>query len=242
MENLGNRARKGVSLVFYTKFITQGIQFIFGLILARLLSPTDYGLVGMLAIFIALFEMLTDSGFGVAIIQKKSPDSIDYSTVFWFNFVFSLFLYLVLFFSAPAISSFYNNNKLIPILRTLGIVSVLNAFGSVQGKYLNKNLKYESLTKVYMVAFISSSAFAVIFAYLGFGVWSLVLKSLVLALLLNLGWWLISSWKPQFKFSLKSLKQLFGFGSKILGVSIFETLFNNLYSLVIGKYFDAQSL
>jgi O-antigen/teichoic acid export membrane protein len=242
LENLGSRTREGVSLGFYVQIATQGIQFVFGLILARLLFPDQYGLVGMLAIFLALFEMLTDSGFGMAIIQKKTPTAIDYSTVFWFNFIFSLLLYVILFLLSPAIASFYHEEKLVSILRVLGLVSVINSFGSIQGKYLNKNLQYISLSKVYMVSFISGSIVAVIFAYLGFGVWSLVIKSLATASLLNFGWWIVSSWKPQFKFSISSLKQLFGFGSKMLGINIIEVLFNNLYSIIIGKFFNAQSL
>jgi O-antigen/teichoic acid export membrane protein len=242
MEEIGSRTRQGVSLGFYVQIATQGIQFVFGLILARLLFPDQYGLVGMLAIFLALFEMLTDSGFGIAIIQKKTPSEDDYSTVFWFNFVFSLLLYVILFLLAPTIAAFYHEKKLVSILRVLGIVSVINSFGSIQGKYLNKNLKYMSLSKVYMVSFIIGSIVAVVFAYLGFGVWSLVIKSLATALLLNFGWWIVSTWKPKFKFSFSSLKQLFGFGSKMLGINIIEVLFNNLYSIIIGKFFNAQSL
>lgn len=242
MEDIGNKTRKGISLGFYVQIATQGIQFIFGLFLARLLFPAEYGLVGMLSIFLSLFEMLTDSGFGVAIIQKKSPTNDDYSTIFWFNFLFSLLLYFILFFLAPAIALFYHEEKLVSIIRVLGIVCVLNSFGSIQGKYLNKNLLYNSLSKVYMVSFISGSIVALIFAYLGFGVWSLVIKAVATALLLNAGWWYVSSWKPKFVFSISSLSELFGFASKMLGIGFVEVIFSNLYSLVIGKFFNSQSL
>lgn len=242
MENLGNRTREGITLGFYVQVSTQAVQFILGLILARLLFPVEYGLVGMLAIFLSLFEMLTDSGFGTAIIQKKNPSDLDYSTVFWFNFIFSLFLYLFLFFLAPVIASFFNEEKLVSILRVLGLSSILNSFGSIQGKYLNKNLQFKSLSRVYFISSTGASFIAVIFAFLGYGVWALVIKTLSASMMLNLGWWIVSSWKPRFKFSIASFKQLFQFGSKILGTGIIEVIFNNLYSLVIGRFFSAPEL
>lgn len=242
MEDLSKKLRTGVSVNFYTRLLIQISQFAFGIILARLLTPDDYGLTGMLAIFLAFYEMLVDSGFGSALIQKKNPVHIDYNTVFWFNFGISLFLYLILFISAPCIADFYDDDRLILITRVLGLVPVINAFGSIQGKYLNKNLLYKSLSKVGYIAFVGSSIFAVILAYLGFGVWALIYKSIFWAFTLNVGWWIVSDWKPKWEFSFSSLKQLFKFGSKIILNSVFDVIFNNLYSLIIGKYFNPASL
>ncbi|MDK2979470.1 MAG: teichuronic acid exporter, partial [Bacteroidales bacterium] len=123
-----------------------------------------------------------------------------------------------------------------------GVVVIINAFGSIQGKYLNKNLQYKKLTKVYFVAFVGSSIFAVIIAALGYGVWALVVRTLFWAILLNGGWWVVSSWKPKRKFSLKSFKELGAFGSKLLATALFNTFFSNVYSVLIGKLFNAQSL
>jgi O-antigen/teichoic acid export membrane protein len=242
LENLKEKAQTGISLGFVTQISTQAAQFIFGLILARLLTPQDYGLTGMLAIFISMSDVFIDSGFGTAVMRKKSPEDSDYSTVFWFNFLVSIIVYIILFLLAPAISGFYGDERLILLTRVICIVVIVNAFGSIQGKYLNKNMQYKKLTKVYMVAFLGSSVFAVLMAAAGFGVWSLVGKTIILALLLNGGWWMVSSWKPKRIFSIRSFKELGSFGSKILATSIFSSFFSNVYSVIIGKLFNAQSL
>lgn len=242
MDNLKEKAQTGVSLGFVTKTGTLALQFVFGLILARLLTPQDYGLVGMLAIFIALSDVFIDSGFGTAVMRKKYPEPVDYSTVFWFNLTVSILAYGVLFIGAPLIADFYDDTRLINLTRVLGLVLIINATGSIQGKYLNKNMQYKKLTKVYAISFIGGSVFAVGMAALGFGVWALVGKTLFLALLLNGGWWVVSAWKPQKKFSLSSFKELGGFGSKLLATSLFRSFFSNIYSLIIGKLFNAQSL
>jgi teichuronic acid exporter len=242
LENLKEKAQTGISLSFATQTGTQALQFIFGLILARLLSPQDYGLVGMLGIFIAISDTFVDSGFGTAVMQKKNPDNSDYSTVFWFNLIVSVLFYLILFLGAPVIANFYGDVRLIALTRIICIVIIINAIGSIQGKYLNKNMQYKKLTKVYVIAFLGSSVFAVIMAACGFGVWSLVGKTLFLAFFLNGGWWYLSSWKPRREFSLHSFKALGNYGSKILATSIFSSFFSNIYSVIIGKLFNAQSL
>lgn len=242
MQNLKNKAQLGVSLGFGSTLVTQVLQFGFGLFLARILSPQDYGIIGMISIFLALSMTFSEAGLGTALIQKKNPSNIDYSTVFWFNLIVSVLFYFLIFFSARYISEFFGYEILTDITRVLGLVIIINAFGSTQGKYLNKNLSYKKLTIIGFVAFVGSSALALIFALLGFGVWSLVIKSIIFSSLLNLGWWFISDWKPTFSFSKKSLKELFSFGSKILATSIFSTFFNNLYAFIIGKLFSAQSL
>ncbi len=242
MDNIKEKVQTGVFLGFITQFVTQAVQFIFGLILARLLNPQDYGLVGMLAIFIALADAFIDSGFGTAVMRKKNPDNSDYSTVFWFNFFVSVIAYLILFFAAKAISNFYGDSRLILLTKIISIVIIINAVGSIQGKYLNKTMQYKKLSKVHIIAFIGSSIFAVSLAALGFGVWSLVGKTLILAVLLNGGWWIISDWKPQRVFSLNSFKELGSFGSKLLATSLFSSFFSNIYSVIIGKLFNAQSL
>jgi O-antigen/teichoic acid export membrane protein len=242
LDNIKEKAQIGISLGLATQIGTQAAQFIFGLILARLLTPQDYGLVGMLAIFIALSDVFIDSGFGMAVMQKKNPEDSDYSTVFWFNLIVSVLAYIILFFGAPAIADFYGDERLILLTRVICTVVIINAFGSIQGKYLNKNMQYKKLAKIYVSAFLGSSIFAVIMAVAGFGVWSLVGKALFLAVLLNGGWWIISAWKPKRIFSLNSFKELGSFGSKILATSLFSSFFSNIYSVIIGKLFNAQSL
>ena len=212
MENFKEKVQTGISLGFATQIGTQAIQFFFGLILARILSPQDYGLVGMLAIFIIISDTFVDSGFGTAIMQKKHPETTDYSTVFWFNLIISIIAYLLLYFGAPIIAGFYGDNRLISLTRIISIVVVINAFGSIQGKYLYKNMQFKKLNIVLAISAMGGSVFAVIMASLGFGVWALVGKTLFVALLLNGGLWLVSSWKPNNKFSINSFKELGSFG------------------------------
>jgi len=242
LENIKEKAQTGISLGFATQLGTQAIQFIFGLILARILSPQDYGLVGMLAIFISMSDVFIDSGFGIAVIQKKYPEDSDYSTVFWFNLTVSIIAYLILFFGAPAIADFYEDDRLILLTRIICLVVVINAFGSIQGKYLYKNMQFKRLNIIFAISSIGGSVFAVIMAVLDFGVWALVAKTLFVALLLNGGLWLVSSWKPKRGFSIHSFKELGNFGSKILATSIFSSFFSNIYSVIIGKLYNAQSL
>lgn len=242
MADLRSSAQSGVSAIFVSTLITQAGQFVFGLILARLLEPKDYGLIGMLAIFIGLSDTFVDSGLGTAIIRKKEPVAADYSTVFWYNVLISASFYIIIVLSAPFIAAFYGDNQLILLTRVLSLIIIINAIGSIQGKYLNKNLKYTDLAKVAIVSFIGSSAIAVLLAWFGFGVWALVGRSISLALLLNGGWWIMSRWKPTFKFSKNSFKELFGYGSKLLFTSLFDTVFNNFYSVIIGKLFSADKL
>ena len=242
MEDIKEKAQTGISLGFATQLGTQAIQFIFGLLLARMLSPQDYGLVGMMAIFIVISDTFIDSGFGTAIMRKKYPEDSDYSTVFWFNLFVSVFAYIILFLGAPVIADFYGDERLILLTRVISFVVIINALGSIQGKFLYKNMQFKKLNKVFAISSVGGSVFAVLMAALGFGVWALVGKTLFLAFLLNAGLWIVSNWKPKNEFSIISFKELGSFGSKILATSIFSSFFSNIYSVIIGKMFNAQSL
>ncbi len=242
MEQLKEKTQLGIIYGFFTSILTQALQFIFGIVLARILTPQDYGLTGMLAIFVALSQTFVDSGLGTAILRKKEPTNLDYSTVFWYNLLVALLFYFLLFFLSPLIANFYNDLRLIPLTKVISIVIIIDAFGSIQGKYLNKNLEYNKLNKVYIIAFVGSSILAVILAIWGFGVWALVGKSLIQSVMLNFGWWISSKWKPSFVFSGKSFRELSNFGTKILATSLFTTFFSNIYSILIGKFYSAQSL
>lgn len=242
MENLKEKTQTGVSLSFLTTLGTQAFQFILGIILARFLTPNDYGLVGMLAIFISIADVFIDSGFGVAVIRKKSPTSLDYSTVFWFNILVSFIAYILLFLGSNYISSFYNEEKLTDLTKVIGLVIIINAFGSIQGKYLNKQMQYKKLTIIYLITIFASSIVGVIFAILSYGPWALVIRSISWSLFLSVGWWVVSSWKPKYEFSWVSFKELGNFGSKILATSLFYSFFSNVYSVIVGKVYDATSL
>lgn len=224
------------------RFGTMGISFISNIVLARMLTPDDYGCIGMLMIFIALSNTFIDGGFGSALIQKKRPTSEDYSTIFYWNIFLGIALYAVLFFCAPFIADFYNIPLLTEVLRVQGIILVINALGIIQANQLRKQLKFKSIAQVTLAASLFSVIVAIVMAYMGCGVWSLVAQQIVTSLVTTSLYWVYSSWRPIRVFSGKSFKELFGFGSFILLSNLLNTFFNNIYGLLIGKLFNASSM
>ena len=224
------------------RFGTMGISFISNMVLARLLTPDDYGCIGMLMIFIALSNTFIDGGFGSALIQKKRPTSEDYSTIFYWNIFLSVVLYIVLCFCAPLIADFYNITLLSQVLQVQGIILIINALGIIQANQLRKQLKFKVLAKVTLVASIVSVGVAIAMAYMGCGIWSLVAQQIVVSLITTLLYWGYSRWRPIMVFSTKSFKELFGFGSFILLSNLINTFCNNLNGLLIGRFFNASSM
>ena len=227
---------------FTDSFANQGIQFIAGLILARILSPTEFGLIGILTIFIALSQSFIDSGFTHALIRKQDCTQTDYSTVFYFNFIAGIFFYFILFFSANSISIFFNEPQLELLLQVLGLGLILNAFGIIQRTILIKNIDFKLQTKVSLVSSTISGLIAITLAYNGFGVWSLVALTLSRFGFSSLLLWIWAKWKPSFIFSKKSFKELFSFGNKLLISGLIDTAYRNIYYLIIGKYFSVVEL
>ena len=223
-------------------FSFQGTQFFIGLVLARLLAPSDYGLVGVLAIFVAISQTFINSGFSSALIQKNDRDELDFSTVFYFNIAVSALFYLLLFFLAPFVSRFYDEPALTMLLRVLGIVVVVNSFSVVQRSILVIKLDFKTMAKASFFAGVVAGAVGIGLAYRGAGVWALVAKTLLTSLINVLVLWSVAKWVPCFRFSFRRFRGLFSFGSKLLASSLIETLYRNIYALVIGKYFSVQAL
>lgn len=242
MQNLKQKAIKGVYWNFINNFANLGIQFIVGIILARILSPREFGLIGMLTIFIAISQAFVDSGFSSALIRKKDCTQKDYSTVFFLNLGIGLFFYFILYIGAHLISSFFREPQLEFILKILGLGLILNAFSIIQSTILTKKLDFKTQAKVSIVASIGSGFIAIIMAFLNYGVWSLVALTLSRYFLNSVLLWILAKWKPTLEFSEKSFKELFSFGSKLLFSGLIETIYRNIYLLVIGKYFSAQEL
>lgn len=224
------------------RFSVQGIQFLLGIVIARLLLPSDYGLVAMLAIFMAVAQTFVDSGFANALIQKKGRTEVDYSTVFYFNIVVALVLYLLLYFSAPAIADFYKQEQLIILTRWLGLNVVISAFSIVQRAKLTIKVDFKTQAKASVWAVCSSGAMGLMAAYYGYGVWALVIQSIANNLLNTLLLCLFSRWFPSRIFSWLSFKELFSFGSKLLASGLLHTIYINLYSLVIGRFYNAADV
>ena len=239
---LKERTINGLFWSFIDSFANQGVQFVVGIILARILSPREFGLIGMLTIFIAISQSFVDSGFSNALIRKKNCTQKDYSTVFYFNLAVGILFYAILFFLAPLISSFFNEPQLTLLLKVLGIGVLLNAIGIIQRTILTKEINFKLQTRVSIVASIGSGTIAIIMAILDYGVWSLVALTLVRFGLNSLFLWIWAKWKPQRVFSKKSFSELFAFGSKLLISGLIDTIYRNVYFLVIGKYFSAKEL
>ena len=238
MEN--NLKQKTVSGMLWSavqKFGNMGISFITNIVLARMLTPDDFGCIGMLAIFITVSNTFVDGGFGSALIQKKEPTQKDYSTIFWWNIFISFLLYGVLFLTAPTIAEFYHIPLLSSVLRVQGIILIINSLNIIQTNQLRKQLHFKRLANVTVIAHTIAALTAIILAWKEWGVWALVAQQIIGSSLISLILWYINKWMPDFCFSKESFKQLFGFGSFILCSNLINTFCNNVQGLLIGRFF-----
>lgn len=241
-DSLKGKALTGVIWSSIDKFSVQGIQFIIMLIMARLLSPSDYGLIGMLAVFIAVANSIVDSGFANALIRKQNRTDVDFSTSFYFNFVVGIVLYFVLFLVAPYIASFYNAPELVSVTRVLGLNLIINSLTIVQRAIFMIRVDFKTQSKASVTSVIISGIVGITLAYKGFGVWSLVVQTLLNSFINMFLLWVLSKWKPRREFSLDSFLNLFSFGSKLMISSVIDTLYKNIFTIVIGKKFLATDL
>lgn len=224
------------------RFGTMIISFVSNIVLARLLMPEDFGSIGMLTIFISFSEVFIDGGFGSALIQKKNPTQDDYSTIFYWNLIVSTIVFVLLQFAAPLIAEFYHMPKLCNLLRVLSIILIINGFTVIQTTTLTKKLSFKLIAKIRIVAITIAVVVSIVAAYCGLGVWSLVLKNLLAALIGSTLFWIYNKWRPSRRFSWKSFKELFNFGGLMLLSNITNSLFENLQGLVIGRCYSAADL
>lgn len=234
--------RKGVMWSAVERFSTIGVQFILNIIIARILSPTDYGIIGMLNIFLSISQCLIDSGFSSALIQSKERYNYDYGTVFIFNLLTSIILYLILYVSAPVISRFYHQDILIRVLRIVGLNLIISSLSNVQRTIMTINIDFKTQSFVTLPSAILSGALGIVLAYKGFGVWALVSQTLTNGLFTTLLFWLLSKNRFIIKFDQSSFKRLGGFGFKLMFSGLLNTAYNNLYGLFIGKKYNAEDL
>lgn len=240
-----NLKRQTVTGAFWEGLHSGGaalLAFVSTIVLARLLTPEDYGYVGMIAIFIAVAETLINGGFGSALIQKKNPTDADYSTVFYVNIGVSALLYLILFLVAPIVGRFYHMPMLALVLRVQGIVIVTNAFKIVQCNILRKKLQFKTIAFVEISVAIVALALVIYLAWRGFGVWALVIWRLFISVATGILYWIVGYWKPHLMFSFASLKDLFGFGGYMLLSSIVNQIYANVQGLLIGRKFSAETM
>ena len=240
--DLKQKAAAGMAWTAVQKYSTMIIQFISGIILARLLTPHDYGCIGMLSIFMALAETFIDGGFGSALIQKKNPTQQDYSTIFFWNLGMSAILYAVLFFSAPAIARFYDISLLCPVLRVQALVLFIYAFNLVQRNQLRKKLNFKLLSIITVTTSLISLGVTIFMAYKGFGVWALVAQNLISAAIPAIVFWFYVRWRPIWTFSWKSFKELFSFGGFMFLTQLLNTFANRIGGLLIGKKYNSVTM
>ncbi len=241
-QSLKKSTLKGLSWSFIESAATQGIRFIIGVILARLLLPEMFGLVAMLLIFITLGEIFVDSGFGTALIQKQKITDIELCSIFYFNLFIGLIAAASLFYGASLIAAFYNQPTLKPLAQSMSIIFIINSFGMVQSNILVKSVDFKALAKLNTIANLTSGFAAVLLAFMGVGIWSLIIQQVSAAAIRNIFYWLYSKWRPSFIFSTTSIKQMLKFSSSILAVGILNRTTESIYYMVIGKLFSANEL
>lgn len=232
----------GIAWSFIQQFGAKLVSLVIGVILARLLEPEEFGLVAMVSVFIAVGSALMDSGLTSSLVRSTDVDQSDYSTVFLFNLAGSVVVYTVLFFLAPLIAAFYKQEVLVDIIRVTGVTFIINASYGVHNTRFMKAMNFKIQAFMQIPAIVGSGILGIVIAKAGFGVWSLVWMSLFSSFLLALMHWVFSDWRPQFIFDKHSFKRHFKFGYKMTLSGLLETLYQNIYVILIGKYYSAAQL
>lgn len=240
--SLKQKTISGLFWSFIDQFANLLISFIVGIILARILTPREFGLIGMITIFIAISESFINSGFSNALIRKNDATDTDYSTVFYYNLAVGILFYLILFFTAPLISNFFNEPQLTRIIKALGLILIIDSLTIIQRTILTKRIDFKLQTRISIISSLGSGIIGIVMAFEGFGVWSLVVQRLSKQALNSLFLWIWNKWRPSLIFSMKSFKELFSFGSKLLLSGLIDTIFRHVYKLIIGKFYSAQDL
>lgn len=226
----------------FERVSAQLIQFIVTIVLARLLLPSEYGIIALITIFISISDVIIDGGLNTALVQKKNTDNIDFSTILYISLGMAMVMYTVMFFCAPAIAAFYGQLELVPIIRVLSISLFFYAFNSIQRAYVSKNMLFQRLFYSTLGAIILSGGIGIFMAYHGYGVWALVAQNTCSQFFTMIIMWFTIRWRPELIFSIERFKGLFNYGWKIFGANIITSLFVNARKLVIGKFFSPASL
>ena len=241
-QGLKDKTVKGVGWSAIDNVAQYAVQFVVSIVLARLLSPEDYGLLGIIAIFTAVCTALINGGFSSAIIRKKDATNDDYNTAFIANMVMSFFLYVVIFFCAPLIANFFGRTELVSLTRVSSLGMVIGALALVQQTRLTKRIDFKTQTKITLIASVTSGVIGIVMAATGFGVWALVAQSLSSQLFRTILLWFFNKWVPQLRFSRQSFRELFGFGWKMMVSGVLDTVWKELYQVVVGKFYSPATL
>ena len=241
-ESLKNKTVKGVAWSGIDNVAQMGVSFVVGVVLARILSPDDYGLIGIVGIFTSVCNTLITYGFSSALIRKKDVTEDDYSTIFVLNLLMSITLYGIIYLSAPFIARFFGRQELVSLTRVSGIGLIIGALALVQQTRLTKKIDFKTQTIITLAASISSGIVGIVMAVFGCGVWSLVVQGLVLIVVRTVLFWIYNHWIPSLHFSRHSFNELFGFGWKLMLSSLLDSIWKELYQVVVGKYYSSSAL
>lgn len=241
-ESLKKKTIQGTFWSAVDNVANQGVTFLVGLVLARLLTPHEYGLIGYIMILVAVFNSIVDSGFSNALIRKKDAGETDYSTAFIFNLAVSLVLMAAMVLVAGPFSLFFKEPQLVPLVRVMSVIVVINALALIQRTRLVKSVDFKTQTKASLISSVSSGAVGLAMAFGGLGVWSLVGQQISRQFINTVCLWILNRWKPTWKFSWSSFRELFGFGWKLLVSGLIDTVWKEIYQLVIGKFYSTSTL
>lgn len=242
MSSLKDKTVKGVFWSSIDRFTSQGISFVFSLLIARMLMPSDYGVIAMLGIFMAVSGCFIDSGFGTALVRKIDRTEVDFSTVFYFNNVAAVLFYGLLWIVSPYIAAFYELPLLEDVTKVVGLNLIVGALGGIQGAKLSIAIDFKTRAKISVITNLFTGIIGLFLAYQGHGVWALVFQGLFSNILRTILLWCYVKWSPQWVFSWKSFREMFSFGSKMLASGLLDTTYNNIYTIVIGKCFHSSAL
>lgn len=241
-----NNKRDSFFAGFFWKFneqiTSQLVSFAISIILARLLSPKEYGIISLVNVFIIIMEVFVTTGFSSALIQKKNTSQLDFSTLFLCSFIFSIILYIIIFLSAGLIANFYHNEDLIPVIKVLGLRLPISAFNSIQMAYVSRHMAFKKIFFSTSIATIISGIVGIVLAYIGWGIWALVYQNLLSVLLQTIVLFAEIPWRPRLEFSFKEAKALMNYGWKVLAANLSGTFFLQLRSLIIGRFYNASDL
>lgn len=246
MDNTGmslkDKTLSGTVWSFADSILGQGVTFIVGLFLARLLSPYEFGLIGIVTIFIAVFNSMVDSGFSNALIRKIDAVDLDFNTVFISNLIVSFVLFVLFYLGVPYVSLFFNQPILTPLCRVMSLIIIINAFAIIQRTIFVKRVDFKTQAKASLISSVTSGGIGILMAHYGYGVWALAGQQLTRQLLNTILLWIYGQWLPKLQFSVASFKELFGFGWKLLVTGLIETIWNEIYQIVIGKCYSSVTL
>ena len=241
-DNLKQKVSKGLLWNTIHNLSMKGIQFLLMLFMARLLSPDDYGTVGLLAIFIQLSNTFAESGFSLALVRKQDRTQVDLSTAFYFNIVVGIICYFIVFCIAPWVADFYNKPILTSLLRVLALTIPISSLSTVLVAMMNYNMQFKKQAMISITHTLVSGALGLAMAFIGYGVWALVGQSLIATCFGTVLCWIFNRWHPSWIYSWKSFREMFGFSSKLLLTRIIDTIYGNVYSIVIGKVYSPATL